>query len=536
MSIVVSQNQSKPNMLGMSQPTYYEYRDDIQNFDMDAYLKDKYESDKIKSVSDFLEMYKAIEDEDSKKPIFSQTTKFKKFPHHLKYYKYVKFTREEESRKKWSVLKPESETEKITIFINTCLNKITEQNYEVVQKEWIDEFIKFDHPDLFELVFNAIFDKCVNENKYLPVYISLAQAIWVNTTIHQSRYEVINLDDDYYVRFKYGEKEYGAEKLNEEKSLGPYTNESECHNEAYLFMNFKRYFIDKLEKKFKGRDISFTKEKVDDNEFFEKKRQIMGLIEIIFHLFKEKHIHMDILHIMILDLFHINNNAFDPIEEIEVECIHKIIKQLCLNNMINKSKYHVFDEYIKIFDNYLKSDTEKSKRCDFFLKDMIQILDNPGKYINDNNINTWNEKESKTIIYKMIQNNNYKNLREYIDMNLLKDEHRGVIYDYILNTLFERKDFRKDWNIIFDGTQHSQIWFDKMNKCVENIKDLSLDISDLGKKMDKIIKEIRLFSVKQSEWIEKINKFREENEPSEEEWEKGEDSDSDDEFSFAIRK
>ncbi len=526
--------------------SYNDYRNDIQNFDMENYLKDKYESEKIKSVSDFLEMYKVIEDEDSKKPIFSQTTKFKKFPNHLKYYKYVKFYRDEESKKKWSVLKPENETEKIIIFINTCLNKITEQNIQNVQKEWIEEFIKFDHPDLFELAFNAIFEKCINDSKYLSLYITLAQSIWDNYEIHQLRYEIINLDNDYYVRFKYGDKEFGAEKLNEEKSLGPFSNESECHNEAYLFMNFKRYFIDKLEKKFINRDISFVKVKVDDNIFFEKKRQLMGLIDIILHLFKEKIIHMDIIHIMILQFFHINQNEFDPIEEIEIECIHKMIKFLCIHNFINKQKYYIFEEYIKVFGDYLNSDkekinhiiitsekiTNKTKRSEFFLNEMINMIDNPVKYNFDNNINTWNEKDSKLIISKIIQQNNYKNLRDYIDNNLVTEDSKNKVFEYILNTLLERKESRKDWNLIFDNTKNIEIWYEKMKNIIDNIQDISIDIPDIGKRLEKMIKDIRIFNNKLEEWSPIISKFREENESSEDEWEK---MDDDSVFSFAKR-
>ncbi len=525
--------QIKNNLSSVQKVSYYEYRDDIQNFDMENYLNDKYESEKIKSVSDFLEMYKKIEDEDSKKPIFSQTAKFKKFPNHLKYYKYVKFTRDDDSKKKWSVLKPENETEKIILFINTCLNKITEQNAENIQKEWNDEFIKFDHPDLFELVFNSIFEKCINESKYLPLYILLAQTIWNNLEVHQLRYEVINLDEDYYVRFKYGEKEYGGDKLNEEKSLGPFACEKDCHNEAYLYMNFKRYFINKLEEKFKNRDITFTKERVDDNEFFEKKRQLIGLIDILLHLFKEKHIHMDILHIMILQFFHIHHNDFDPIEEIEVECIHKIIKYLCLNNFINKIKYQIFDEYVKIFNDYKSSNLQKTTRTEFFLNEMTQILENPVKYLNDNNLSTFNEKEVKITVNKFINQNHYKGLREYLDHNMINEEQRSISYEYVLNLLIEKKDTRKDWNIIFDNSQFTNIWINKMGKIIEKINDFALDIPDIGKRLEKMIKEMRIFS-SNNEWFESIKKYNEENnDDSDEEWEK---LNNDEEFAFAVRR
>ena len=61
-------------------PSFREYKEDILSFQMEEYLKNKMETKKIEMLSGFLEIYRKIEEEDMKKPIFSMTTKFKKFP------------------------------------------------------------------------------------------------------------------------------------------------------------------------------------------------------------------------------------------------------------------------------------------------------------------------------------------------------------------------------------------------------------------------------------------------------------------------
>lgn len=529
-SIVISVPSQKPGL------TYQNYVDDIQNFAMDSYLIDKYESDKIHSVTQFLELYKMIEDEDSKKPIFSQTAKFKKFPNHLKYYKYVKFSRENNTPKGWSIVRPESESDKIILFINTCLNKITEVNFESIIMEWIEQFSQLDNPDLFELIFNGIYEKCINDSKHLHLYIQLAHATWDNEQIHRSRYEIVQLENDYYVQFKYAEKEYGFEMMNEEKSLGPFVSEQEAHNEAYLLMNFKRYFVHQIDKKFKTKDINFANENVDDNVFFEKKRQITGLIDICLNMFKEKYIHMDILHIMILNFFHINANEFEKINEMEIECIHRIIKFLCLNNSINKTKYHIFDQYITIFNDYLKNDID-SKRIEFFVKEMINIIENPIKHLQENNMNEWSEKDCKNNVMRFVNSNNINGMRDYIELNLVLDEQKEKIYEYILTKILERKEFRREWSKMIElsssNDKNKMIWLNSFDKIINNIKDLSMDIDELTIKLERMLKEYTTFSSskKNNDWKNLIKKQREDEEFGFSD-NSGEDSDGEDSFDF----
>lgn len=519
-------NNNMSNLIGTS---FYNYTDDINNFNMNSYLSDKIESEKINTVSKFLELYKVIEDEDLKKPIFSQTAKFKKFPNHLKYYKYAKFSRENEGKKKWSVICPESESDKILLFINTCLNKITDFNFDVVNKEWIDQFSQLDNPDIFEFIFNGIYEKCLNDPKHLHLYLNLAYSTWNNENIHRLRYEIINLDNDYFVQFKYPEKEYGFEKMNEEKSLGPFSNESDAHNEAYLLMNFKRYFVNKIEMKFKSKDVNFINENVDDNVFFEKKRQIMGLVDICLNMFKEKFIHMDILHIMILNFFHISSNEFEPINELEIECIHRMIKFLCLNNSINKNKYHIFEQFITMFKEYLKNEN-LSSRTQFFINEIVNIIDNPNKYLVDNNLNEWNEKDCKINIMKYINSGNIKAMKEYIETNLVLDEQKEKIYEYILTKILEKKEIKSEWSTLVDSAtdKNKIIWNKVFDKIIKNIKDLSLDIDNLIDKLEKIIKDYKTFSTN-TEWKDILQNHQfEEFKLNDDE----NDDDSDDDFNF----
>jgi hypothetical protein len=337
-------------------PSYREYKDDIQSFQMEEYLKNKMETEKIEMLSTFLEMYRQIEEEDMKKPIFSQTTKFKKFPNHLKYYKYIKFSREEEKRG-WSSKKPISEIDKIICYLKSQLNKISEDNFSTIQIEILEELETYDHPDLFEILSQEIYQKCIQDSKYRLYYLQLAFGIWQHKPIHLQRFDIIDLESDFYVRFKYMDQDHGLKgNVNEEGMIGPFTTDSQAYMEAYKLMNFKRYFLQFLEMKFATKDVKISMETMEDAIFFEKKRQILGFVNIMYLLFQEKYIHMDILHIMILHFLHINHESFDMFEEIELEAVYQLMKCLYEGAHIQKQKYiHNFTQLYTILHNFYKT-------------------------------------------------------------------------------------------------------------------------------------------------------------------------------------
>ena len=144
-------------------------------------------------------LYKEIIDEDLKKPIFSQTTKFKKFNIILiiisikskkfpnqqssaKNYKYVKINRENENnaKKVWALQTPVGEEQKISLSMNTFFNKLSADTYQVVSDEFVEQLSSFQHPKLFQYVCNQIYEKSLNETKFRHLYIQFLSILMIS--------------------------------------------------------------------------------------------------------------------------------------------------------------------------------------------------------------------------------------------------------------------------------------------------------------------------------------------------------------------
>ncbi len=506
-------------------PNYQEYKNDILQFNTEIYLKNKMETNNIVTLTEFLDIYKVIEEEDLKKPIFSQTTKFKKFPNHLKYYKYIKFSRDEESRKRWSVQRPVDEVDKMVLFIKSTLNKMAEDNFESVCDEFMQELIGYDHPDLFEILSNEIYIKCIQDSKYRRFYIQLCNPIWMNKDIHAQRMEIIDLEGDFYVQFKYVEKEFGLDNLNEEKLMGPYTTAEEAYHEAYKAMNFKRYFINFLENKFQERDIEFVKENVSNQVFFDKKNAIMGLMDILFILFQEKYIHMDILHIMILHFLHVNNMNFEPIYEIEMECVHFLIKNLYENAHIQKAKYLIFDNYLSFFETYKQNQT-MSKRMEFFITDMERMIQSPLLTSNKVVSKQMTEKEFMQCWKKHMKEENRNGFLDCVH-KYLTEENKQSVLESILFFIYDQKDTKTIYFEMLESVGQFDTLQKIITKIIDKLEDYSMDISNLPKKLLKTIDVMKRFELTEN-WKEQIYQFIQQNkdddsddaEEEEEEWER----------------
>ncbi len=466
---------------------FRQYKDDIHHFEMERYLKDRYEMDKVNWLSNFLDIYKRIEEEDSKKPIFSQTTKFKKFPNHLKYYKYIKFSRDEEVQKKWKIQKPQTEYEKISLFIKSNLNKISEDNFETIKNEFMEELITYDHPELFEILSKEIYDKCILEPIYRRYYIQLCHGIWMSSDIHMNRYEVVDLDGDFYIHFKYPQNDYGLEKVNNDGMLGSYTSEMECHHEAYKLMNFKRYFVHYLEDKFQHKDVKFGKLQLEDDEFFERKKQILGFVEIVWLLYQERYIHMDIIHIMILHFLHINNDDFEPVEEIEMESVYFLIKKMYENNAIQKTKYPIFTNYLRILENF-RSTENITKRMEFFVCEMIEMIEHPENYILQNQTQVMTEKEFSNIWKKHLRLQSDKLFEDFVMENITKYQNVLSIYEQIIVYMCELKNGPKQSHFV---SLEKMMTLSQIDSCmysiVEKINHYSLDNPQFAEKISLLL-------------------------------------------------
>lgn len=481
-------------------PSFREYKEDILTFQMEEYLKNKMETQKIEMLSSFLETYRKIEEEDMKKPIFSMTMKFKKFPNHLKYYKYIKFSREEE-KKAWSVKKPVSEIDKIIHYLKSQLNKMSEDNYEVIQKEVLDEFETYDHPELFEILSKEIYQKSIQDSKYRHLYLQFVSSIWQNKEIHLQRFEIIDLESDFYVKFKYIDYDHGLKGcVNEENMIGPFGSDSMAYMEAWKLMNFKRYFIQYLENIFSSKDVQFSMESCDDATFFEKKRQILGFADIMFILFREKYIHMDILHIMILNFLHMNHESFDMFQEIELEAVYQLMKNLYEGAHIQKAKYPIFDFYVTTFDGILANSQSQpiTKRMEFFMREIKEWIQNPlvtPKEV----VQEMSVKDLVQQLKKSFKEGDQSLFQKLLVKHVKEHKNRNMISEHLMIFILEQKEVHNEWVVDWEKIQEVSI----MEKMISNIDDIALDIGNVHKKMLKVIDVLSTISKEVKEEMKK---------------------------------
>jgi len=243
-------------------PSYSSYINDIVSFNSEEYIKNLVNSISYNCFFNFTENYKEIENEDFKKPIFSQTSKFKKIPNNYKNYKYLKINRDnEENKNVWIFENPTEESGQISILIKTYLNKISQETYKKISVEFINELILVKDKNIFNILSSEILNKCLFDNKYRNLYINLCYKIWSNKQIHNNLINIINIDNDYYW-------EYTPDINN--KKYGPFSSEINAKNDSYNKINFKKYFLNYIQKLYVDKNLSF--DGLNDEEIYIKKK------------------------------------------------------------------------------------------------------------------------------------------------------------------------------------------------------------------------------------------------------------------------
>jgi hypothetical protein len=474
-------------------PSYSSFKNDLISFNTEEYIKIIYENESFTIFSNFLENYKDIEHEDFKKPIFSQTSKFKKIPNNFKNYKYLKINRdnednENEKKNNWTFENPKEDNEKISILIKTYLNKISEDTYKKISSDFMNELILIKNINLFEILCTEILNKCLFDNKYRNLYINLCYKIWNNKQIHYNLIELVTKDDSYYWEFN--------EKIN-----GPFNSELNAKNDAFNKINFKKYFLNHIQKLYLIKDFSF--ENLNEDEIFIKKKKILLLVELIGIIYIEKYINFDIINIIIIDLLHLNNN-FKNIEDIEYEALYTLIKLI----KEHKKNYSEFIEFKTLFNsfilhiNQIMENVILSKRSSFFLENIILNLKiflsnndnsltyNENKYVDD-------EKLNSTFIIKLNANENYNELYNiYKNIN----DKSTVIYKAIDKFMAETKHNKNIINFLIE-IKNSNLITNILEKIIENIQDIMLDIPNANEKLFYLINNINYNHTKKTEFI-----------------------------------
>ena len=463
---------------------YSAFLQDIQNFLNFSNLNEKFDSG-IKDFNVFIDRYKEIINEDIKKPAFIQISKNK----NVKSYKYIKFNRENDDfvKKSWSINNQIKDNEKVILFIKSNLNKISDENYNIISQEFIDELLNLDYDEsIFEILSNEIITKCIYDNKYRKVYINLCSKIWSSKKFHYQLYDIIDENDG-------GENNiniYCINKLTKERSES-FLNDADIKKYILRKSNFKNYFMNYIQQIFLKSDLSFVNDNgLSETDFLKKKKEYLVIIDIIGVLFYENHIHIDILNIIIMYLLHINNN-FDKITDIEYEAFYNLIKNIEKIGINKKSYSKFYTEIINIIEQ-IKDSEKLSKRVLFFLDEIVMNINKT--FLSENNL----EKiclpsilDNKNTFIENFKKRNFrtcKNIFRKLDLEL--DENKNLFYDLFIYLLEKRELNISSLNELDDnGGDYMR---SDIKNIISNYSDLSLDISNLKEKLLNLIEKLNL--------------------------------------------
>jgi hypothetical protein len=470
-------------------PSYSSYKNDIISFKSEEYIKNLVNSISYNYFFNFIENYKEIENEDFKKPIFSQTSKFKKIPNNYKNYKYLNINRDnDENKNVWIFENPTEESDQISILIKTYLNKISQETYKKISVEFINELVLIENKNIFYILSSEIINKCLFDNKYRNLYINLCYKIWSNKQIHSNLINIINIDNEYFWEYK----------LDNEKKYGPFSSEINAKNDSYNKINFKKYFLNYIQKLYVNKDLSF--DGLNDEEIFIKKKKIILLVELITIIYLEKYINFDIINIIIIDLLHLNSNNFKNIEEVEIETLYTLIKLIkdTKTSFTDLNEYkNIFEEYKKIIlqiidNNNYNNDIKISKRSIFFLNDIVLMLNDFS-----NNKNTKKNKEETEIIEKKINPIEKNILIDLLKINNTKELMNLYInnnYDFtykLIEIFISQKNNNTSIINLLSKINNTKLIFSIIEKIIENIEDIMLDIPDANTKILYLIDNIK---------------------------------------------
>ena len=530
------------------QVDYNTFISNIEQLNAEQYLNSHHHINNEK-FNQFYDNYLVLYEEEKKK-YNANAIKFKKSIMEQKNMKYLKIHRDDKEFKKiYDVNTIQNENEKILIIIRSHLNKICEETYEKVSKQLIEELINHENIKIFELLSQEIINKCIFDNKYRNLYIQLCNQIWSNRELHYNLITIKKKNYDYYWYLnndnncKNNENaKDSSDGLNESniEYHGPFKNESTLKNDAFKKMNFKFYFLNYIQNLFNQKNLNITQ--LGDELFFEEKKKLLSLCELISILFIDKHINFKIINIVIINLLHLNNN-FETIIEIEFELINLIltkIKEQCTHFKF-EDYTELIQQYVKILTNYLETDI--SKRSKFFIEEIIILFrklvqpvinnsyftdiynDNhtnshkshissnpsaykPGSFQNEwNNVSTLSNKKLKSkdvpkeniietsLDYIKKQNNN----QLILFLESLGKEDKTICIQKMISLNIDKS---KKYNLFFIqeilhtlNNEYSDKYFAIIYQClkdnIQNITDIILDVPDIGEIIKNIISIIQ---------------------------------------------
>ncbi len=499
--------------LGINIPKYNDYENHIQSFDDNIYFKNKNMNndaifdDKIDNFCNFINLYKKVEEEDLKKTQMILNSKNKKGNSTNGYsYNITNFQKQKNS-KVWNTHVPQSNNERLNSLIESYLNKICDESYKKISVDFINELINIDDIFYFGIISKKIVDKCVMDNKYQHLYIQLCNKIWSNRQIHYNLAIIKEVNKKYFWSSKY-------ENIN--KEYGPFNSEIDAKMNIYYSLNFKKYFMNYIQELFINKNVNFTH--IDnDEEFFLHKRQFMVIIEILGIMYNEKYINVDILHLVIMKLFHMND-IDSNISSIEIDGILNIFKIMDAykdqHNLVDYFKVPIFDEYYNYISQIENLDIF-NLRTKYFLADCKDILKEKKKLIASVSKDLLHERAPElTIVEKFIQEKKKNNSNQMINIysksseedksNILyeviyrfcESNMRDESYENFLRNIFEEED--KAAKNKKQNKKDIKLLETNINKIIMNLSEIYIDnpnIVSILKKFNTLIETFEIFDL-----------------------------------------
>lgn len=490
-------------------PSFNEFEHHITEFDDNFYFTSKNSNnelqfdDKIDNFFNFLQLYKKIEEDETKKNnIFRNNGSKKGNNYNQSGYSYtLNNYQKTKNVKSWNAHVPKSNDEKMNVLIESYLNKISDESYKTISSEFMNELIKIDNMFYFDIIVKKIVDKCVMDNKYQHLYLQLCNKIWSNRQIHYHLATIKEENKKFTWTCKYN--------FFEQKKQEVFGSEIDAKMNIFHELNFKKYFMNYIQDLFINKNVNFTNIE-NDQEFFLHKRQFMVIIEILGIMYLEKYIPVDILHIVCMKLLHMNDIDIN-IESIEIDGFLNILK--IMNSY--KDKYAIVDYFdIPIFDEYyhyilhIEGMNIFNKRTMYFLQDCKDILKKKYNTIvpvtqesSEDELfqNFMNEKKKKNvenmmILYSKVNESMKEKYIYSIIYRYFETNNKDEVCEEFLNTFFDNR-----------KSGDKKLFMDVFSKLISNCNDIYLDIPDIISILRNFTSFVESLNIYDDENIDEIN-------------------------------
>lgn len=433
------------------------------NNDIKKYTKNTSNKLLDDNFHNFLTIYKHIEQEDLKNPIFSSTPTYQRYPQ-----KKPEFTKKNNSFNKskyytttilTKINIEQSYDVKVKKLINTFFNKINTNNYNKLYDDLIIELLKFDNIDILNILAIEIINKSIVDLSYQQIYVSICNRLWCNYELHINLINVCEKNGMFY----WYEKSTKTPEHN-----GVFTNIESAQRDAFIKINFKKYIIDYIQVLFNKRsDIINMSLKtlniVEEEELIITKKKYYNLIELINVYYNNKYITHDIINIILVSLLNITLSSQYIITSLfELEASMIIFKNILLNHNsndkirantddINKLVFNVYYNYhLNTINNQsLPIQQNILKKYKYFISENIKILSPLNGITNietdlcsNENINIiHNSTNEETLfqlsskLFKSLDANNITNVVDTTITYIKSLETKELIEQYLISTV-----------------------------------------------------------------------------------------------------